>query len=112
MSGDSVPRYSFSCPRNSSATALVSLRRARRFLVVYWSAVMQIILSSPARPPQVVVSANGRQPIRIAALAVQPLVVALAAHEVPRGRVPAQAAAVQVREVAEVADGHRAGADL
>src|SRR5262245_61009411 len=47
-----------------------------------------------------------------AAFAVEPAVVAVLADEAPALRVPAQALMIPVGEVAEVADGDRAGADL
>src|SRR5262245_23474335 len=48
----------------------------------------------------------------IAAFAVEPAVVAVFADEAPALRVPAQALVMPVGEIAEVADGDRAGADL
>src|SRR5215831_17636302 len=53
-----------------------------------------------------------RQPIAVASFPIQPLVVAVVAYEAPGFRIPAEAAVVEIGEVAEVADGHRAGADL
>src|SRR5271157_798353 len=49
---------------------------------------------------------------RIPALAVEPAVGFRVIQELPPGRVPAQAAAVPVGQVAEDGNGHRAGADL
>ena len=56
--------------------------------------------------------ANLRQFPRASPLAVQPGVGLAVVHELPLGRVPAQLAVVPVGQVAQVADGHRAGARL
>src|SRR5262249_4400983 len=53
-----------------------------------------------------------RQLPRIAALAVEPAIVAVLADEAPALRVPAQTLVMPVGEVAGVADGDRAGADF
>src|SRR5208282_4797470 len=55
---------------------------------------------------------DSRKLPRVPALAVEPLVGCGIVHELPLGRVPAQAAAVPVGQVAEDGDGHRTGADL